>query len=244
MTQLIKDINGVELYANRAVNDKDGNQIDNTYVKESELTDYAKKSEIPSIDGLMEESKLGYDDDGKIKSYDGTEFAGEGGSGGKTYTGVAPVVVDNDADEISVETAEVEYQQIVHDDSLVHVSNNAQYALGVNMNMFDWIDISDKCTITETDGILSLKYNPVLKLVMFNWQKESFSRTTTQKNILTITDSKYCPIVQNVAVSYYFSDNGIARVFVQQDGVIGCTASVAATKTARMNAVWICQGGN
>lgn len=81
-----------------------------------------------------------------------------GGSGGKTYEGVAPVVVDNTNDQISVnnkelfvqrplniaydenenpviqaDTIKVDYQQITHDDSLVHVSNNAQYALGVNI---------------------------------------------------------------------------------------------------------------
>lgn len=79
MTQMIKDINGVDIYANRAVNDKDGNQIDTTYAKESELSEYAKTEDIPSIDGLMAEDKLGYDEEGKIKSYDGTEFAGSGG---------------------------------------------------------------------------------------------------------------------------------------------------------------------
>ena len=51
-------------------------------------------------------------------------------------TGVAPIIVDNDNDTISADTVEVNYQQIVHDDSLVHVSNDAQYALGVNTKMF------------------------------------------------------------------------------------------------------------
>lgn len=59
-------------------------------------------------------------------------FKSEGG--GATYEGVAPIIVDNTENKISADTIDVNYQQITHDDSLVHVSNDAQYALGVNTN--------------------------------------------------------------------------------------------------------------
>lgn len=113
--ELVNTIDNKELYANRAVNDKNGKPIDTTYMDSSKLT----------IEG------------GKITEYNGTPFAG-GGSGGKTYEGVAPIIVDNDndtisADTIELETKEVTYQQITHDDSLVHVSNEAQYAIGINL---------------------------------------------------------------------------------------------------------------
>lgn len=224
--ELVNTIDNKELFAARSVADAEGNTIVDTY---------AKKEEIPSVDGFMEESKLTISE-GKITEYDGTPFAGQdsssdlvhfdynngnpelswseikaymdigkqiiiydktvstdgktklgyvsnydkvnnfiqftnvsnmvvegetvnginwayvgnslgwqrtfirnGGSGGKTYEGVAPIIVDNNndtisADTIELETKEVTYQQITHDDSLVHVSNDAQYALGVNTN--------------------------------------------------------------------------------------------------------------
>lgn len=85
-------------------------------------------------DSVMNESKLTVED-GKITQYDGTPFAGGGGM--STVHTSEPIIGDgSEANPISANTVEVDYQQIVHDDSLVHVSNNAQYALGVNTRMF------------------------------------------------------------------------------------------------------------
>lgn len=74
--ELVNKINEKDLYAARAVADQNGNNITGTY---------ATKSEIPSVDGLMAEDKLTIED-GKITKYDGTPFAGQGGSGGSDET--------------------------------------------------------------------------------------------------------------------------------------------------------------
>lgn len=96
---------------------------------------FAKESDIPTTAGLMEESKLGIDSN-HITAYNGIPFSAQGGGGGgATYEGIAPIVVDNTENKISADTIDVNYQQITHDDSLVHVSNDAQYALGVNYNL-------------------------------------------------------------------------------------------------------------
>lgn len=81
-------------------------------------------------DGDMKTSLLEYNSDDLITGYNGSAFAGQGG---KTYEGVAPIIVDNTNDVISADTVDVDYQQFTHDDSLVHVSNNAQYAIGINL---------------------------------------------------------------------------------------------------------------
>jgi len=98
---------------------------------------FAKESDIPTTAGLMEESKLSINSN-RITAYNGIPFSaqGGGGGGGATYEGVAPIVVDNTENKISADTIDVNYQQFTHDDSLVHVSNDAQYALGVNTRMF------------------------------------------------------------------------------------------------------------
>jgi len=134
--------------------------------------------------GLMQESKLEYNASNQISGYDGSAFAGQGGSGGKTYEGVAPIVVNNDENKISANCAEVEYQQIVHDDSLVHVSNNAQYAIGVNTNMFKdetvlWegnIGTGDTATLSESiDNFERVK----IKYAFGLYQEIDASRITT-----------------------------------------------------------------
>lgn len=97
---------------------------------------FAKESDIPTTAGLMEESKLSINSN-HITAYNGIPFSAQGGGGGgATYEGIAPIVVDNTENKISADTIDVNYQQITHDDSLVHVSNNAQYALGINTRMF------------------------------------------------------------------------------------------------------------
>lgn len=87
--------NGEEqkIKAEQAVNDENGNSITGTY---------AKKIEIPSTDGLMQEWLLEYNDDGKISAYNGTEFAG--GGEGKTYNASTPdyIAVDNDNNTIGL----------------------------------------------------------------------------------------------------------------------------------------------
>lgn len=123
--ELVNKIDNKEIYANRAVNDSEGNVIKDTYTKKSDFgfyTDeygtrlstvsgnvidahwanyaendingnaitatYAQKSEIPSTDGLMQESLLSYNDTGKITAYNGSQFVG-GGSGPVDWANMA-----------------------------------------------------------------------------------------------------------------------------------------------------------
>ena len=59
-------------------------------------------TEVPS--GTLNESGFEYDSDNLISGYNGSAFAGQGGGGGADYSGISPVIVDNSAREISVES--------------------------------------------------------------------------------------------------------------------------------------------
>ena len=74
-----------------------------------------------------------YDSEDKISAINGSAIAG-GGGGGTEYSGIAPIHVDNYTHEISADVVNMDLQQITHDDTMVHVSNSASYALGVNYN--------------------------------------------------------------------------------------------------------------
>ena len=94
-------------------------------------------TEHQSLDGLMETSGLEYDGD-KISGYMGSAFAG----GGSVPEGVMveSAVGYNAVNEISgyngsaIAQYGAEKQWLVHDDTLVHAANSAQYALGVNVS--------------------------------------------------------------------------------------------------------------
>ena len=87
--------------------------------------------------GLMQTSGLEYDGD-KISGYMGSAFAG----GGEVPEGVMveSAVGYNAVNEISgyngsaIAQYGAEKQWLVHDDTLVHAANSAQYALGVNLS--------------------------------------------------------------------------------------------------------------
>jgi hypothetical protein len=87
--------------------------------------------------GVMQTSGLEYDGD-KISGYMGSAFAG----GGEVPEGVMveSAVGYNAVNEISgyngsaIAQYGAEKQWLVHDDTLVHASNSAQYALGVNLS--------------------------------------------------------------------------------------------------------------
>ena len=94
-------------------------------------------TEHQSLDGLMQTSGLEYDGD-KISGYMGSAFAG----GGEVPEGVMveSAVEYNAVNEISgyngsaIAQYGAEKQWLVHDDTLVHAANSAQYALGVNLS--------------------------------------------------------------------------------------------------------------
>ena len=93
-------------------------------------------SEVPA--GTMNESEFEYDANNKISAYNGSAFAG--GSEFPTGTMNVSGLEYNAVNEISgyagsaIAQYGAEKQWLVHDDTLVHVANSAQYALGVNLS--------------------------------------------------------------------------------------------------------------
>lgn len=88
--------------------------------------------------GTMNESAFGYDASDNITAYNGSAFAG--GSDVPEGVMVESGLEYNAVNEISgyngsaIAQYGAEKQWLVHDDTLVHVSNSAQYALGVNLS--------------------------------------------------------------------------------------------------------------
>ena len=88
--------------------------------------------------GTMNESAFGYDANDKISGYNGSAFAG--GSEVPEGVMVESGLEYNAVNEISgyngsaIAQYGAEKQWLVHDDTLVHASNSAQYALGVNLS--------------------------------------------------------------------------------------------------------------
>lgn len=88
--------------------------------------------------GDMHESSFNYDADNKISGYNGSAFA----TGSELPSGVMVEsgLEYNAANEISgysgsaIAQYGAEKQWLVHDDTLVHAANSAQYALGVNVS--------------------------------------------------------------------------------------------------------------
>lgn len=66
-----------------------------------------------------------------ISSIDGSAIAGMGGSSGKEYTGVYPVIVDNTADSISVESTGLSV-----DETMSAYASGDEVVIGVNRGMF------------------------------------------------------------------------------------------------------------
>lgn len=116
--ELVNKIDNKEIYANRSVNDSEGNVIKDTYTKKSDFatwTDEEGHTYVTGLDGKdfnahwanyagkdgngndltgkMDSSKLGYDKDGKISSYNGVEFAGG------SSTGVNVEIVDSNTSD-------------------------------------------------------------------------------------------------------------------------------------------------
>lgn len=148
-------------------------------------------------------------------------FIRNGGEGGKTYEGVAPVIVDNVNDTISVDTIDVNYQQIVHDDSLVHVSNDAQYALGVNVPYLKWLMGVDETVIFENpNGIDSANPGQLTIGTSYNLTEpfENFDRIRvyTHDRYNNTTDIvEWFPTPNRVLATYI-----VKPWFLHTDGVI------------------------
>lgn len=198
------------------------------------------------ISGLMAERKLTIED-GKITEYDGTPFAG--GEGGKTYEGVAPIIVDNTENKISADTIDVNYQQIVHDDSLVHVSNNAQYALGVNVPKFSaWTDVTNEFTFNTSYfvGKPQVFYNEYLNLIIFSNAFLVKAFPTSWTNVASMP-LKYSPIA---GLEYYTKGAAVSGTLIQinfgfqTNGTIRAQASSTAQTYMSISFMYPCKGGN
>lgn len=271
--ELVNKIDEKELFAARSTADAAGNNIADTYAKKTEIPDisdlvtqqelsselntkqdnlsteqlYNIDNAVTSLAGVMAENKLTIED-GKITEYDGTPFAG-GGSGGKTYTGVEPIIVDNDNDTISADTVEVNYQQIVHDDSLVHVSNNAQYALGVNVPKFSaWTDVTNEFTFNTTYfvGKPQVLYNEYLNLITFSNAFIVKSFPTSWTNVASMP-LKYSPLT---GLEYYTRGSAVSGTLIQinfmflTNGTIQAQASSTSQTYMSVSFMYPCQGGN
>ena len=90
--------------------------------------------------GDMFTSYLEYNDQNQISGYAGSAFAGQGGGDVPTGTMNVSGLEYNAVNEISAYNGSAiaqygaEKQWLVHDDTLVHAANSAQYALGVNLS--------------------------------------------------------------------------------------------------------------
>lgn len=106
--------------------------------------------------GVMQTSGLEYDGD-KISGYMGSAFAG----GGEVPEGVMveSAVGYNAVNEISgyngsaIAQYGAEKQWLVHDDTLVHAANSAQYALGVNLSAVAQLLGVDETVLWSGSGI-------------------------------------------------------------------------------------------
>jgi hypothetical protein len=110
--------------------------------------------------GDMETALLEYNADDQITGYNGSAFAGQGG-GGDVPTGTMNVsgLEYNAVGEISgygssaIAQYGAEKQWLVHDDTLVHDSNSAQYALGVNVSAVAQLLGVDETVLWSGDAI-------------------------------------------------------------------------------------------
>ena len=114
-------------------------------------------TEIPA--GTMNESAFEYDANDKISGYNGSAFAG--GSDVPEGVMVESGIEYNAVNEISgyngsaIAQYGAEKQWLVHDDTLVHATNSAQYALGVNLSAVAQLLGIDETVLwqsTEADG--------------------------------------------------------------------------------------------
>jgi hypothetical protein len=102
----------------------------------------------------MHESAFGYDANDKISGYNGSAFAG--GSDVPEGVMVESGLEYNAVNEISgyngsaIAQYGAEKQWLVHDDTLVHASNSAQYALGVNVSA-----VAQLLGVDETELLVS-----------------------------------------------------------------------------------------
>jgi hypothetical protein len=123
--------------------------------------------------GTMNESAFEYDANDKISGYNGSAFAG--GSDVPEGVMVESGLEYNAVNEISAYNGSAiaqygaEKQWLVHDDTLVHAANSAQYALGVNLSA-----VAQLLGVDETVLFSGSTQSPNLTDSIWNYKKVLF----------------------------------------------------------------------
>ena len=109
------------------------------YLTSSDLSGYATESYVDSaVSGKQDTLTFGYDSSDKINAINGSAIAGGGSvpegvmvESGLQYNAVGEI---SGYGESAIAQYGAEKQWLVHDDTIVHMSNSAQYAFGVNIS--------------------------------------------------------------------------------------------------------------
>ena len=138
-------------------------EVNNYVYNNSAAIDETVTSYEQNSASYVVENNFEYDVNDLITAYNGSAFAGQGGGGGDVPTGTMNVsgLEYNAVNEISgyngsaIAQYGAEKQWLVHDDTLVHASNSAQYALGVNLSAVAQLLGVDETVLWSGDAAVS-----------------------------------------------------------------------------------------
>ena len=187
-----------------------------TAVPESAISGFATHEEVESaVSGKQNTLEFGYDGNSAISGINGSAFAGGGGEG----VMVESAVGYNAVNEISgyngsaIAQYGAEKQWLVHDDTLVHVANSAQYALGVNLSaVAQLLGKIDETVLwsgnwsasTDAPTAISLSESPM------NFERIKILYGTSGNssgNNISLGSYEYMPIGNAVAIHSFFIGN-------------------------------------
>jgi hypothetical protein len=186
-------------------------------------------TELPA--GTMNEAEFEYDANNKISAYNGSAFAGgsdvpEGvmSESGLEYNAVNEISGYNGS---AIAQYGAEKQWLVHDDTLVHASNSAQYALGVNVSALQRLMGIDETVLFSADvpgGTITLSESPLnFKEIKMTYGSQHGSQITnnfgeatvyydpTDRNAILfngVFDSNATATGVNTIIEYYVSYTG------------------------------------
>lgn len=115
-------------------------EVNNYVYNNSAAIDETVTSYEQNSASYVVENNFEYDGDDLITAYNGSAFAGQGGGDVPTGTMNVSGLEYNAVNEISAYNGSAiaqygaEKQWLVHDDTIVHISNSAQYAFGCNVS--------------------------------------------------------------------------------------------------------------
>lgn len=232
-------ITGVDLTPYMLTADMTGYQVAGSYLSSTDSANFYTTanesgfiSEVPA--GTMNESAFGYDANDKISGYNGSAFAG--GSDVPEGVMVESGLEYNAVNEISAYNGSAiaqygaEKQFIVHDDTLVHAANSAQYALGVNLSAVAQLLGVDETVLfsasTGTQGNVTLS-EPYTSFKRFKVEY-SIGHTNDQSTIQYDYGSKIIEFnSDNIAHSTKFS---LSDMMPNGTGAGGLTSNVIRRK--------------